>query len=40
MEYRLGIYEKAMPNGYAWREKLETARRGGSFAYYGQKNKE
>ena len=29
MEYRLGIYEKAMPNEYAWREKLEAARRGG-----------
>ena len=29
MEYRLGIYEKAMPNEYTWRERLEAAKKGG-----------
>ena len=29
MEYRLGIYEKAMPNEYTWRERLEAVKKGG-----------
>ena len=29
MEYCLGIYEKAMPNEYTWRERLEAAKKGG-----------
>ncbi len=29
MKYSLGLYEKAMPNEYTWRERLEAARRAG-----------
>lgn len=29
MNYRLGIYEKAMPNRYTWQERLNAAKRAG-----------